>query len=126
MYSIETQNLIDWLTKRISITEQEKNTVTDFNLMVAKGGKLTVYKELLEHVKVHNKIKNVDSLSSDAKKLVSILEVISNHKSKLNVMKQNRANAESEGWSDCEIESYSKMIEVLASILSDLNKIINE
>lgn len=123
MYSIETMDLIQWLTKRIRITEKQKEYTTDLNLKIGKGGKLCVYKELLNYIKTHNEV-SADELSTDAKKLLVIFEVISNHRAKLDLLKQNRAKAEIEQWTDGEIETCNRMIEVLASILSDLHKAV--
>lgn len=39
--------------KRIEVTESEKETVTDINLVIGKGGKLCAYKEVLEYIKKH-------------------------------------------------------------------------
>lgn len=55
--NIMSKELIKWLEKRISITEKEKNKTDEFNIMVTKGAKLTVYKEVLEYV-----VKNSKSL----------------------------------------------------------------
>jgi len=49
--------------------------------------------------------------------------IIKKHTEKLNIMKSNRAKWEEEKWTDSEIQECDRMIEVLASILSDLNKI---
>jgi len=42
------------------------------------------------------------------------------HKAKLNTLKENRAKAEEQNWSDAEINSVDSQIALLASILSDL------
>ena len=55
-YSLDGVNktYIDWLTSRIEMTEIEKNTTNDTNLIVGKDAKLTAYKEVLNYIKTHN------------------------------------------------------------------------
>ena len=45
--------LIEWLEKRILATELEKENSSNMNTKIAKGGKLTAYKGMLDYVKTH-------------------------------------------------------------------------
>lgn len=46
-------SLVDWLNKRIEKTSKELSEETDLNIKIGKGGKRTVYKEVLEFIKKH-------------------------------------------------------------------------
>lgn len=61
--------------------------------------------------------------TTDSTELITLEDVIKTHKDKLNILKSNRAKAERENWTDSEISECDGMIRVLASILSDLNKV---
>jgi hypothetical protein len=47
------ETLIEWLEKRIEMTESEKELSTEMNEKASKGGKLTAYKGMLDYVKTH-------------------------------------------------------------------------
>lgn len=49
----DTQKMIVWLNKRIDKTTKQKEQATDLNLKIAKGGKLCVYKEMLNFIQMH-------------------------------------------------------------------------
>jgi len=51
--------------------------------------------------------------------------IMTKHTVKLNIMKANRAKCEEENWTDADMKECDSMIEVLASILSDLYKALN-
>ncbi len=53
--SIDSQEVISWLEKRISTTEVERDNSKELNVTITKGAKLTVYKEILEYIKSHSK-----------------------------------------------------------------------
>ena len=53
-----------------------------------------------------------------------IQNIIDKHTEKLNNMKANRAKWEEEKWTDAQIQECDNMIQLLASILSDLNKVM--
>jgi flagellar biosynthesis chaperone FliJ len=55
-----------------------------------------------------------------------IVNIFDAHRNKLTVLKQNRAKAEQNNCTDSEIEAYNQQITILASILSDLNKILHD
>ncbi len=54
----------------------------------------------------------------------SILDIIKRHTEKLDNMKSNRAKWEEEKWTDAECQECDRMIGLLASILSDLNRVL--
>jgi hypothetical protein len=54
--------------------------------------------------------------------LMEIDTIIQTHTKKLNIMKSNLSKCDEENWTDAEIQQCRKMIETLASILSDLNR----
>lgn len=54
--------------------------------------------------------------------MAEIHNIIDKHTEKLNNMKANRAKWEEEKWTQAEIQECDNMIQLLASILSDLNK----
>ena len=45
---------IYWLEDRIKKTQIEKDTTDDMNIKIGKGGKLCVYKEVLNYIREHN------------------------------------------------------------------------
>lgn len=49
----DKDNYINWLLKRINITEIELNDAHDLNLKISKGGKLCAYKECLNYIRKH-------------------------------------------------------------------------
>jgi hypothetical protein len=53
---------------------------------------------------------------------MTIQSIYDHHKKKLNALKENRAKAEDENWTDAEIKSVDDQIEILASILSDIHR----
>ena len=55
-------------------------------------------------------------------KLQAIRLIIDSHTAKLNIMKDNRARWEEEGWTDSEMRESEIAINTLAAILSDLNR----
>ncbi len=50
---MEAKQLIEWLEKRISTTEQEIGEADELFEKVSKGGKITAYKGMLDYVKTH-------------------------------------------------------------------------
>ena len=46
-------NYLEWLKTRIDTTRQEKAEATDLNLIIGKGGKLCVYKEIFDYIRKH-------------------------------------------------------------------------
>jgi len=57
-----------------------------------------------------------------AKPMLEVRAIIEKHTEKLNTMKANRAKWEEEKWTDAECQECDRMIALLASILSDLNR----
>jgi hypothetical protein len=49
----KARQMIMWLNKRIEKTTKQKEQATDLNLKIAKGGKLCVYKEMLNFIQMH-------------------------------------------------------------------------
>jgi hypothetical protein len=58
--------------------------------------------------------------------MTEIQNIIDKHTEKLNNMKANRANWEEEKWTDAQIQECDNMIQLLASILSDLNGLVKK
>lgn len=56
------------------------------------------------------------------KPMLAVRAIIDAHTDKLDTMKANRAKWEEEKWTDAEIQECDRMIGILASILSDLNR----
>jgi hypothetical protein len=56
------------------------------------------------------------------KPILAVRAIIERHTEKLNTMKANRAKWEEEKWTDAECQECDRMIAILASILSDLNR----
>lgn len=49
--------MINWVIKRIETTTKEKAKAKDIEIVKSKGCKLTAYKEVLEHLRSHDSIK---------------------------------------------------------------------
>ncbi len=64
--------------------------------------------------------------SSDALLLATIKAIIEKHTIVLNTMKANRSFWEEEKWTEAQIQECDRMIVLLASILSDLNRAFSE
>lgn len=60
-------------------------------------------------------------MKTPTESLSEIKSIIKTHTEKLNAMKANRAYWEEEKWTDAQLNECNAMINVLASILSDLN-----
>lgn len=52
-----------------------------------------------------------------------VLDIYEKHKKKLDALKENRANSDQLKWTDAEIQEVDRQTELLASVLSDLNKV---
>ena len=68
--------------------------------------------------------KSNDVTMDDSNRITEIRAVVKTHTIKLNVLKENFSRSEEENWTVSEMHTCEKMIQTLASILSDLNKIL--
>jgi len=65
---------------------------------------------------------NEEQNGNFGKPMLAVRAIIKMHTEKLNTMKTNRGRYEEEKWTDAEIQECDRMIAILASILSDLNR----
>lgn len=56
--------------------------------------------------------------------LETVKSIYNTHKAKLVILKENRSKLDTNQLNDSEIQSFDEQIELLASILSDLNRLI--
>lgn len=71
------------------------------------------------NTQTHNKPKEI---SSDTVSVLAIRSIVDKHTLKLNNFKASRAKWEEQRWTDAEIQEVDKAIQILAEILSDLNR----
>lgn len=63
-------------------------------------------------------------LTEEGSAVLAVRAIVEEHTKKLNIMKDNLSRWDEERWTDTEIRECENMIKTLASILSDLNRVL--
>lgn len=71
------------------------------------------------NTQTHN---NPKELSSNTVSAVAIRNIVNKHTLKLNNLKASRAKWEEQKWTDADLQEVDRAIQLLAEILSDLNR----
>lgn len=92
--------------------------------IVKEQADIYIRENFLEQTSMRSEIR--DAYESGAEFLKKMIDpIIQKHKDRLKTIKENLSHWEEEGWSEADIKESEKMIKVLASILSDLNKVLS-